>query len=79
MSERHNKHNGRDLDGARKVRAEDVEELVTDPDGVEHLRDDVRLGGAVADIGLEGARRGKEIERLVSDNRDDVERVTKGH
>ena len=76
MSERNKTHFGRDMDGHRKVRQEDVEELVTDPDGVKHLKDDVRLGGAVADTGVAGALRAKEIGQLVADNREDVAKVT---
>jgi hypothetical protein len=76
MSERQKPHFGRDRDGHRKVRQEDVDDLITDPDGAKHMRDDVRLGGAVADTGLEGARRAKEIGEMVQGNREDVARVT---
>jgi hypothetical protein len=78
MSERHKPHNGRDLDGHHKVRREDVDELLTDPNGVDHLRDDVRLGGAVEDTGLGAARAGERIERLIEDNRDDVRLAVAG-
>ena len=47
MSERNKPHNGRDVDGHFKVRKADVDDLVTDPEGSDFLRDDVRLGGAV--------------------------------
>jgi hypothetical protein len=69
MSERHKPHNGRDLSGGFKVKQVDVEDLRTEPDGEDIIRDDVRLGGAVEDIGVEGAQRGKHIEELVRDNR----------
>ena len=68
MSERHKPHNGRDLSGHFKVKKADVEELRTDPDGEDFLRDDVRLGGAVEDIGPEGVERAKRIEELVREN-----------
>ena len=69
MSDRHKPHNGRDLSGHFKVKREDVEDLRTEPDGEGILRDDVRLGGAVEDIGAEGAERGKRIAELVKQNR----------
>jgi hypothetical protein len=76
MSERHKPHNGRDRSGHFKVKREDVEERLTDPDGTEIIRDDVRLGGAVEDVGLGGVRRAERIERLVEDNRTDVDHAT---
>jgi hypothetical protein len=65
MSERHKPHNGRDTSGHFKVRQADVDDLLTDPNGVEYLRDDVRLGGAVEDTGLGAAEHGRRIERLI--------------
>lgn len=75
MSERNKPHNGRDKDGHRKVRQEDVEDLVTDPKGEDYLRDDVRLGGAVADIGAHAGERAREIAELIEMNREDVKKV----
>lgn len=76
MSERNKTHFGRDVDGHRKVRQEDVEDLELNPEGQAYLRDDVRLGGAVADTGVEGARRAQEIGKLVQENRENVSRAT---
>jgi hypothetical protein len=76
MSERHKPHNGRDRSGHFKVKQADVEELRTDPDGEAHVRDDVRLGGAIEDVGLEGAARARRIEELIDENRASVERTT---
>ena len=76
MSERYKPHNGRDRSGHFKVREADVEELKADPQGEEFVRDDVRLGGAVEDVGLEGAERARRIEKLIDENREDVERAT---
>lgn len=69
MSDRKRPHNGRDLSGHFKVKKEDVEELRMEPDGEAIIRDDVRLGGAVEDTGLEGAERAKRIGNLVEENR----------
>jgi hypothetical protein len=68
MSERHKPHNGRDTSGHFKVRQADVEELLSDPNGAEYLRDDVRLGGAVEDTGIGAAEHGRRIERLIEGN-----------
>jgi len=76
MSERKKTHNGRDVSGNFRVRQEDFEDKLDDPQGVEHIRDDVRLGGAVADTSVEGGQQGHEIEKLVANNRADVDHLT---
>ena len=78
MSERNKPHNGRDVHGHFKVRAADVDDLVADPEGPDHLRDDVRLGGAVADTGPDAGLRARHIAELVQENREDVSRSTNG-
>jgi hypothetical protein len=78
MSERPKTHNGRDTSGHFKVKQADVEELRSEPGGEDFIRDDVRLGGAVEDIGLEGAQRAKRIGEAVADNREQVARVREG-
>ena len=75
MSERNKPHNGRDRSGHYKVKQADVEDLRADPQGEDFVRDDVRLGGAVEDTGIEGAERAKEISKLVDDNREDVNKL----
>jgi hypothetical protein len=75
MSERNKPHNGRDLDGQSKVRRTDVDDLVIDPDGSEFLREDVRLGGAVADTGPHAGEHGTKVSELIADNRENVERL----
>jgi hypothetical protein len=73
MSERHKTHNGRDQSGHFKVKQTDVEDLRTEPDGEEHVRDDVRLGGAIEDTGPNAGKRGKQVGNLVENNREDVD------
>ena len=68
MSERNKPHNGRDQSGHFKVRRADVEELLEDPKGADYLRDDVRLGGAVEDTGLNAARHAENIGNLIERN-----------
>jgi len=76
MSERKKPHNGRDKSGHFKVKQVDVDDLQTDPDGSTFVRDDVRLGGAVADTGPTAGQLGEHIGELVTSNREDVDRVT---
>jgi hypothetical protein len=75
MSERNKPHNGRDKSGHFKVKQTDVDELITEPDGAEFLKDDVRLGGAIEDTSPSAAERGKRIHDLVEQNREDVEKL----
>ena len=76
MSDRHRPHNGRDLDGQYKVKRADVDDLRTDPRGAEFVEDDVRLGGAVEDTGVDAGQRAERIADLVNTNRENVSRVT---
>jgi hypothetical protein len=73
MSERHKPHNGRDRSGHFKVKRADVEELRNDPSGADYIRDDVRLGGAIADTSVEASQRSKRISSLVEENQREVE------
>ena len=75
MSERNKTHNGRDMDGHFKVKQADVEELETDPNGADFIRDDVRLGGAVADTGAQAGQRAAQIHERVEENRENVNKL----
>jgi hypothetical protein len=75
MSERKKTHNGRDRSGHFKVKQDDVEDLRTDPNGEDYLRDDVRLGGAVEDVGPGAGQHGERIGELVETNRENVTRA----
>ena len=77
MSDRHKTHNGRDQDGNFKVKQADVDDLLEDPRGADFLQDDVRLSGAVEDTGPMAGAYGERIERMIADNREDVERVVR--
>jgi hypothetical protein len=76
VSDHQKTHNGRDIDGRFRVRQTDVEELLEDPRGADYLRDDVRLGGAVADTGMNAAEPAKHIEELIDENRSNIDRAT---
>jgi hypothetical protein len=75
MSERHKTHNGRDVDGHFKVKQADVEDTLEDPSGVDFIRDDVRLGGAVADTGPQAGTSGEQVERMIDENRYEVDHL----
>jgi hypothetical protein len=49
-----------------------VEDVLEDREGTDFLQDDVRLGGAVEDTGQHAGESGKDIERLIDDNKSDV-------
>jgi hypothetical protein len=76
MADRHNTHNGRDVDGRFRVRQVDVDDLLEDPAGVDALRDDVRLGGAIADTGAQAGMAARHLGDLIDANREDVGRAT---
>ena len=75
MSERRKTHNGRDVDGHFKVKQTDVEDTLQDPAGPDFIRDDVRLGGAVADTGPQAGASGEKVERLIDQNRYEVDHL----
>jgi len=54
------------------VKQADVDDLPED-----FIRDDVRLGGAVADVGPRAGQRGEKISKLIENNRQDVAKVTR--
>ena len=75
MSERRKTHNGRDVDGHFKVKQADVEDILEDPKGPDFLRDDVRLSGAVADTGAQAGASGEQVERMIDENRYEVDHL----
>lgn len=75
MSERRKTHNGRDVDGHFKVKQTDVEDTLEDPSGEDFIRDDIRLGGAVADTGPQAGATGENVERLIEENKFEVDHL----
>ena len=45
------------------------------PNGTDFIRDDVRLGGAVADTGAHAGQRAAHIHDLVEENRENVKKL----
>lgn len=78
MSERRKTHNGRDVDGRFRVRQADVEDVLEDPVGAQIVRDDVRLGGAVADVGPQAGLQAQRIGDVIAENSENVSKVTGG-
>jgi hypothetical protein len=76
MADHRKTHNGRDVDGRFRVRQADVDDVLEDPAGPEVLEDDVRLGGAVADVGPQAGLHARHLGELIAENRDDVRKVT---
>ena len=77
MSERNKPHNGRDSDGNFRVKRVDLDDVQTDPEGTDFVRDDVRQGGAVADTGALAGERAAEIGERIEDNRENVRKIAK--
>ncbi len=75
MSERSKPHNGRDTNGHFRVARVDADDIATNPDGADIIRDDVHKGGAIEDIGADAGRRAVEIGELIRENREDVKKV----
>jgi hypothetical protein len=75
MSDRHKPHNGRDSDGNFRVKRVDVDDTQNDPQGEDIIRDDVRAGGAVADIGAQAGQRAAEIGERIRENRENVKKL----
>jgi hypothetical protein len=76
MADHHKTHNGRDVDGRFRVRQADVDDLLENPEGVDLVRDDVRLGGAIADDGPQAGLQAQHVGELIDENRENVDRVT---
>ena len=75
MSERRKTHNGREQGGNFRVKQEDFEDKRDDVEGPDLVRDDVRLGGAVADTGPQAGQRGDHVQELVDENREITEKT----
>jgi hypothetical protein len=74
MAERTKPHLGRTLDGDREKPYESLEYDGVDPIGTAGVADQVQLDGAAADVGVNAARHADEIQRMIDNNRDCVDR-----
>jgi len=77
MSERHKPHNGRDTTGNFRVKQIDLDDVEADPQGTDIVRDDIRVGGAVADTGALAGERAAEIGDAIADDRENVKKFAK--
>lgn len=71
MSDHHN--TGREAAG--RVRQADIDDVLADPIGEDVIREDVRLGGAVADNGPHAGDHARHIEEIIETNKEDVGRA----
>ena len=74
MSERHKPHNGRDGTGNFRVKQVDLDDVQADPDGADIVRDDIRVGGAIADTGALAGERAAEIGDAIKEDRENVKK-----
>jgi hypothetical protein len=74
MSERHKPHNGRDGTGNFRVKQVDLDDVQADPDGADIVRDDIRVGGAIADAGALAGERAAEIGDAIKEDRENVKK-----
>ena len=75
MSERHKPHNGRDRTGNFRVKQVDLDDVQADPAGEDIVRDDIRVGGAIADTGALAGKRAAEIGDAIEENRENVKKL----
>jgi len=77
MSERHKPHNGRDKTGNFRVKQVDLDDVQADPAGEDIVRDDIRVGGAIADTGALAGQRVAEIGDAIVEDRENVKKFAK--
>ena len=74
MAERTKPHLGRSLDGDREKPYDSLEYDGVDPVGTAGVADSVRLDGAIADVGTNATRKADELQKMIDNNRDCVDR-----
>ena len=77
MSERHKPHNGRDRTGNFRVKQVDLDDVQADPAGEDIVRDDIRVGGAIADTGALAGQRAAELGDAIAEDRENVKKFAK--
>lgn len=77
MSERHKPHNGRDRTGNFRVKQVDLDDVQADPAGADIVRDDIRVGGAIADTGALAGQRAAELGDAIAEDRENVKKFAK--
>jgi hypothetical protein len=75
MSERNKPHNGRDNSGHFRVKQIDLDDVQADPEGPDIVKDDVRVGGAIADTGALAGQRAADIGERIQENRENVKKL----
>ena len=74
MSDRTKPHLGQRLDGEREKAVESLAYDGNDPMGTAGVADSVQLDGARADVGVNATSHADEVQKLIDQNRDCVDR-----
>jgi hypothetical protein len=74
MSERHKAHMGRTLHGDLEKPVDSIADVGRDPIGTGAAADSVRVDGAIADVGVNATRRADQVQALIDNNRDCVDK-----
>lgn len=74
MSERHKAHMGRTRRGDLEKPVDSLADVGRDPIGTGAAADSVRVDGAIADVGANATRRADELQAMIDNNRDCVDR-----
>lgn len=74
MSERTKPHLGRRPDGDLERPYDTLELAGTDPEGTGGVADSVDIDGTRSDVGVHANSHAEEVQRLIDNNREDVEK-----
>jgi hypothetical protein len=74
MSERHKAHQGRTLHGDLEKPVDSIADVGRDAIGTGAAADSVRVDGAIVDVGANATRHADEVQALIDQNRDIVDK-----
>jgi hypothetical protein len=74
MSERHKPHLGRTPHGDLEKPYDTLELAGTDPQGTAGVADSVDIDGTRSDVGVNANAHADELQRMIDNNREDVEK-----
>ena len=74
MSDRHKAHQGRTLHGDLEKPVDSIADVGRDAFGTAAAADSVRVDGAIADVGVNATRHADEVQALIDQNRDIVDK-----
>jgi hypothetical protein len=74
MSDRHKAHQGRTLHGDLEKPVDSIADVGRDAIGTGAAADSVRVDGAIIDVGANATRHADEVQALIDQNRDIVDK-----